>query len=55
MPPPIERNYINPGPVQFSYNLITQFLTKLPQVHNPIEQLREVSRLCSELQSVALG
>ena len=53
MPPPIERAYVNPGPVQFSYNFVSRMLAKLDRKNDPFQKLREVSRLCGELQSQA--
>eukprot|EP00392_Amoebophrya_sp_AT5.2_P009163 g9191.t1 len=50
MPPPIERSYINAGPVQFAYDFVSRML--LTAQRAPFEKLHEVERLCAELQRV---
>ena len=51
MPPPIERGYVNPGPVQFPYDFVSNMLTSSKRP--PFEKLREVGMLCAELQRIA--
>ncbi|CAD7936929.1 unnamed protein product [Amoebophrya sp. A25] len=51
MPPPIERSYVNPGPVQFQYDFVSNMLASSKRP--PFEKLAEVGSLCAELQRVA--
>ncbi|CAD7942529.1 unnamed protein product [Amoebophrya sp. A120] len=48
MPPPIERSYINAGPIQFAYDFLSRMLVTARRA--PFEKLQEVGRMCTEFQ-----